>query len=195
MARIGVFGGSFNPVHNGHVIMALRAQESADLDRVMLIPAATPPHKEAADLLDPSLRLACLRAAFADLDGYDVDDREIARGDVSYTVDTLASIAADEPGADLFFILGADSVAMLPTWRDTPRLAQLATFLWVPRPGIDASVIEAVHAEIPDFSLEPVPCPVVGISGSEVRARRDAGLTLSGWVPDTVAALLGDSAG
>ncbi|NRA96684.1 MAG: nicotinate (nicotinamide) nucleotide adenylyltransferase [Planctomycetes bacterium] len=194
MARIGIFGGSFNPVHNGHVIMALRARESADLDRVMLVPAATPPHKPDVELLDSSLRLACLHAAFNDLDGCDVDARELARGDLSYTVDTLEFVAAENPEADLFFILGADSVAMLPTWRDIPRLAELATFLWIPRPGIDKSVIDAIRTEFPRLELEPVPCPLVGISASEIRARRDAGLSLAGWVPDAVADLLADSA-
>lgn len=195
MTRIGVFGGSFNPVHNGHVIMALRAREAAELDSVLLIPAATPPHKPDDPLLDSSLRVACLRTAFEELDGFAVDEREIARGGVSYTVDTLEAVASEHPGAELFFIIGGDSVAILPTWRDVARLAELATFLWIPRPGFDSSVVDATRAAVPGVRLERVPCPRLEISATEIRARLAAGLPVNGWVPDAVADLLVASLG
>ncbi len=193
MTRIGVFGGSFNPVHNGHVIMALCAREVAALDTTLIVPAALSPHKSGADMLPSSLRIACLRAAFDGLEGFTVDTREVQRGDVSYTVETLESVTRQQPGADLFCIVGGDSLESLHQWRDAPRLAQLATFLWIERPGSDPALADAARDALPGLRLQKVGCPRIEISASAVRTRRAAGLPLSGWVPDAVANLLAGS--
>lgn len=190
MSKIGVFGGSFNPVHNGHIVMGLRALEAADLDRMIVIPAAIPPHKQDAELLPSELRLRCLEAAFRDLDGFEIDTRELERGDVSYTVDTLEELRQENADAELFFVVGGDSVPNLPDWRNVERLAELATFLWIPRPGFHDSVATATRAAIPGLRLEKVPCPLLEISASEVRARLSAELSVRGWVPEGVEALL-----
>jgi len=186
MARIGIFGGSFNPVHAGHVIMALRACECARLHQMLLVPAATPPHKEPASLLPASLRTELLRLAFKDIDRCEVDEREIMRGEVSYTVETLEEIHRDRPEDELFFLLGADSLAQLPTWRRIERLAELATFLWIRRPGVPEEAALHSVASIPSLRLEPVDAPVIQIASSDIRARLAAGLSIRGLVPDAV---------
>jgi len=191
MARIGVFGGSFNPVHNGHVIMALCAREAAHLDGVLVVPAALSPHKQQREMLPSELRVACARAAFEGLEGFSVDTREVERGAPSYTVDTLTQLRRELPDDELFFILGGDALKSLPTWRDYPRLTELATFLWVRRPGPQPE--DEATRPPPGLQAEPVPCPLLEISSSAIRDRRARGLPLEGWVPSSVARLLGGS--
>ena len=134
--RIGLYGGSFNPVHAGHVGIARRAIAELALDRLLVIPAAVSPFKvgaEGAVGFSPAMRLALVRAAFADVAGAEVDDRELRRGGVSYAIDTVRAVAAEHPGAELFFIVGEDSVAGLPHWKDYGELAQLCRFVAYPR--------------------------------------------------------------
>ena len=129
--RIGLYGGSFNPVHAGHVGIARRAIAELALDRLLVIPAAVSPFKVGAGEragFSPEVRLALVRAAFADVAGAEVDDRELRRGGVSYAIDTVRAVAAEHPGAELFFIVGEDSVAGLPHWKDYGELAQLCRF-------------------------------------------------------------------
>lgn len=136
--RIGLYGGSFNPVHAGHVGIARRAIAELALDRLLVIPAAVSPFKVGAEGaaavgFSPEMRLALVRAAFADVAGAEVDDRELRRGGVSYAIDTVRAVAAEHPGAELFFIVGEDSVAGLPHWKDYGELAQLCRFVAYPR--------------------------------------------------------------
>ena len=159
MSKVGVFGGSFNPVHNGHVVMALRALESVDLDRMLVIPAGTPPHKQDDELLPSEVRLECVERAFDGLPGFEIDRRELDRGAVSYTVDTMEELHHEAPHDEWFFLIGGDSVPNLPGWRRIERLAELTTFLWVPRPGVHESVAQATRAAVPGLRLEKVPSP------------------------------------
>jgi nicotinate-nucleotide adenylyltransferase len=131
--RIGIYGGSFNPVHNGHLRVARSAVESLDLDRLIVIPASVSPFKtEKADtgVFD---RLLLARLAFNGMDRVCVDDREIRRGGVSYAVDTVGEIAGENPGAKLFFVIGEDSLEGLPRWKDYQKLRNLCSFQSFPR--------------------------------------------------------------
>ena len=129
--RIGLYGGTFNPVHLGHVGIARRAVADLSLDRLIVIPANVSPFKTEVPM--PWERVELVQAAFRDLEKTTVDLREIARGGISYAIDTVREIAAENPGAELFFIVGEDSVEGLPRWKDIDELKKLVTFKSYPR--------------------------------------------------------------
>lgn len=137
MRRIGIFGGSFDPVHSGHVGLANRAIGEFALDRLLVIPAAVSPFKAAVRENDPKVprydRLTLVRAAFNGMAKVVVDDRELRRGGVSYAIDTVCEIAAENPGTEIVFLIGEDSVADLPRWKDYDELRKLCTFKALPR--------------------------------------------------------------
>lgn len=150
--RIGIYGGSFNPVHYGHVNVARCAVADLALDRLIVVPAHVSPFKvtsaAAAGAYSPPWdRLALVRAAFADVAQAVVDLREIQRGGVSYTIDTVREIAAENPGAELFFVLGEDSVAGLPRWKDIDALRGLVTFKAYPRTKESSTEIRTLFAQ------------------------------------------------
>ena len=132
--RIGIYGGSFNPVHFGHVNVARKAIEELGLDRLIVIPANVSPFK-VGDAPHPALwdRLDLVRVAFAGVEKAEVDEREIKRGGVSYAIDTVRDIAAENQGAELFFVIGEDSVEGLERWKDIDELKRLVTFKSYPR--------------------------------------------------------------
>ena len=129
--RIGIYGGSFNPVHLGHVGIARRAIADLALDRLIVVPANVSPFKTEHPM--PWDRVALVQAAFRDMEKTDVDLREIERGGVSYAIDTVRQIAAENPDAELFFVVGEDSVEGLPRWKDIDELKRLCTFKAYPR--------------------------------------------------------------
>jgi len=133
--RIGIFGGSFNPVHSGHVGIARRAIDELSLDRLLVVPAKVSPFKTdaAALLLPDETRLLLVRAAFNGVAKASVDERELRRGGVSYAIDTVREIAAENPDAELVFLVGEDSVAGLTHWKDIDALRGLCAFRSFPR--------------------------------------------------------------
>ena len=145
--KIGIYGGSFNPVHFGHLTVAKKALETLALDRLIVIPAAVSPFKAGAGA-DPSPdRLALLKAVFECLPNTTVDDRELRRGGVSYAIDTVREIAAENPGTELVFIIGEDSVEGLPRWKDYDELLKLCTFKAFPRTPESSSEIRRLFEE------------------------------------------------
>ena len=133
--KIGLFGGSFDPVHLGHLLVAQAAVEELGLDRLFFIPAAQSPFKPENKPAPASTRLQWLRLALAGRVNCEVDDQEIRRGGVSYTVDTLRDYVKRFPNAQLFYLIGADNAAKLNEWREAGELAKLAEFVAIPRPG------------------------------------------------------------
>ena len=134
--KIGIYGGSFNPVHYGHVNLAKNAVAELSLDRLVVVPANVSPFKtESAKDAKPLPwdRLEMVRNAFAEIPEAVVDDREIRRGGVSYAIDTVRGIASENPGAELFFLVGEDSVEGLPRWKDFAELEKLVAFKSFPR--------------------------------------------------------------
>ena len=132
--RIGIYGGSFNPVHFGHVNVARKAIEDLGLDRLLVVPANVSPFKTDEKRVPlPWDRLELVKAAFAGVEKAEVDEREIGRGGVSYAIDTVREIAAENPGAELFFVIGEDSVEGLARWKDIDELRRLVTFKSYPR--------------------------------------------------------------
>ncbi len=176
--RIGVLGGTFDPVHLGHLVVASEVCAALSLDKVLFVPALRQPFKETTGHASPADRLAMCRAAVADDDRFDVSDVDILRGGVTYTVDTLADLSVDFPGAELFFIAGADSIARLSEWRHPERLMKLARFVGVSRPGYAQTALMEPHLV--------VDTPKVGVSSTEVRRRVMAGAPVRYLVPDAV---------
>ena len=149
--RIGIYGGSFNPVHCGHVRVARAAVSELALDRLIVLPAHVSPFKtdaasEKARREAPWDRLALVHAAFADVPNVVVDEREVRRGGVSYSIDTVREIAAENPGAELFFVIGEDSVAGLPRWKEIDELKKLVTFKVFPRTPESSTAIRELFA-------------------------------------------------
>ena len=133
--KLGLFGGSFDPVHIGHLLVAQAAVEELALTRLFFIPAAQSPFKPDNKPAPDAARLQLLRLALAGKTDCEVDDQEIRRGGISYTVDTLRDYARRFPQAELFYIIGLDNVAKLPEWREPVELARLTEFVAMPRPG------------------------------------------------------------
>lgn len=184
--RLGIFGGSFDPVHLGHLLVARAAVEELGLDRMFFVPAAHSPFKPENHAAPGKVRLRLLRLALAGNMRCEVDDEEIRRGGVSYTVDTLRHYSAKFPGAELFYLIGADNATKLNEWREPAALAELAEFAAVPRPGGSAATFPAPFR---GRTLKGFP---FGISSSEIRSRVKAGLPIDHLVPAAVAAAICD---
>ena len=182
--KIGIYGGSFDPVHCGHLLVAQAAMEEAGLDRLIFVPAAQSPFKPENHAAPAPARLQFLRLALAGQPQYVVDDREIRRGGVSYTVDTLREFARQFPGAQLLYLIGADNAAKLNEWREPTALAALAEFLAVPRPSRGPAIFPAPFR---GRTLKGFP---FGVSSSEIRARVKAGRPIGNLVPAPVAAAI-----
>jgi nicotinate-nucleotide adenylyltransferase len=185
--KIGIYGGSFDPVHLGHVLVAQAAIEELGLDRLFFIPVAQSPFKLGANLAPGAVRLRLLRLALAGRKCCEVDDQEIQRGGISYTVDTLREYARRFPRARLFYIIGADNAAKLNEWRQADELATLADFVAVPRPGGSDAVFP------PPFRGHTLKGFPFGLSSTEIRQRLKAGLPVETMVPPFVAEAIRDS--
>lgn len=192
MERIGILGGTFDPVHRAHMMIAAVAREAAMLDRVMLMPAGRPPHKETRTLSSTTDRLAMARLAAAEA-GYEVSDLEITTPGVDYTVDTLRALRRIYPRDRLYFIIGGDSLMALDQWYCPQELLELAAFVAVYRPGNSITELAARReALLERFGGEIVlaSCAGMDISSTALRERAARGEDLSPWVPDAVAAYI-----
>ena len=181
MQRIGLFGGTFDPVHLGHLLVAQAAREELELERLFFIPAAQSPFKPDSSPTSSAERLRLLRLALAGKSWCEIDEQELQRGGVSYTINTLRDFHQRFPGAKIFYLIGGDHVQKLPAWRDAEELARLAEFVVVPRPG---------QTEIPfpkPFHGRALKGFPLGVSASEIRARVKASLPIDHLVPATVA--------
>ena len=175
--RVGIFGGTFDPVHVGHLAIANAALESVPLDRVVFVLARRSPLKERGPVAGEADRLAMLELAVAGEPRFSVSRIELERDGPSYTVDTLESFA----GADeLFLILGGDAIAELPRWKDPDRIARLATLVVAERPGAPSAPNHG------SSSLLVFDAPRIDISARELRARAARGRSLRYLVPDPV---------
>jgi nicotinate-nucleotide adenylyltransferase len=178
--RLGVYGGSFDPVHLGHLLVAENCREQRKLDEVWFIPAATSPHKTHAAPAEAHHRLEMLKLAIGGYEPFRVSTLEIDRGGVSYTVDTLETLHAEDPNRELFLILGADALEDLPTWKDPGRVCELAIPLVVRRayaPDPDFSVLANLmsHERIVAAQDAQVNMAPIGIASSDIRRRIAAG--------------------
>ena len=185
--RIGLFGGSFDPVHCGHLLVAQAALEELDLVRLFFIPAAQSPLKPPNAHAPAVERLRLLRLALAGQTRCEIDAQEIRRGGISFTIDTVRDYAGRFPGAELLYLIGADNVPQLPAWRESASLADLVEFVVVPRPG------EAPPTAPPSFRVRVLQGFPMAVSSSLVRARVQARQPVEGLVPPAVAEAIRNS--
>ena len=181
MQCIGLFGGSFDPVHLGHLLVAQAVIEELGLDRLFFIPAAQSPFKPENKPAVAVSRLQLLRLALAGKTNCEIDEQEIRRGGVSYTIETLRDYARRFPKVELFYLIGADNVAKLQEWREANELARLAQFVVIPRPGQ-----APVNFPSP-FRGRMLKGFLFDVSSSQIRARVKAGLPIDHLVPPFVA--------
>ncbi|HEX7979227.1 MAG TPA: nicotinate-nucleotide adenylyltransferase [Gemmatimonadaceae bacterium] len=178
--RLGVYGGSFDPPHLGHLLPVIDAAEQLDLDGVRFVPASNQPLKVGRASASPADRLAMTERLVQGIPGFSVDPAEIDRPGLSYTVDTLAGLAEANPGAELFLLLGADAYALFEQWREPARVRALATIVVMVRG--DTTLTPSATGEVQVLQSRRV-----DISSTELRARVRDGRTIRGFVPDAVA--------
>jgi nicotinate-nucleotide adenylyltransferase len=193
--RIGVYGGSFDPVHNGHLLAAEAAREQAGLGRVIFVPAAASPHKPNVALASGADRLAMLELATAGHDAFSVSSLELDRGGTSYTVETLGALAEAHPGHQLVMILGPDSLAGFATWREPHLIASLAEIVPVERDELDdleaiavsGGLAQAVGVDMAALILaRRVRMPAIGIRATTIRRAIAAGRSIRFQTPRAV---------
>ncbi len=207
--KIGIFGGTFNPIHNCHLRIAKEVWRRMKLDRVVFVPSGHPPHKPEEQLQPPKDRLAMVRLAIADFPYFDFSDQEISRSGKSYAIETLEVFKQQYPAAEIFFILGIDAFLELDSWRDAERLIQICHFVVVSREGfsfrqleklkrpvqIDPATLLALDRgqikkkEIPlkaGKTLFLLKLPYCSISSTQVRERLRARQDMKNLLPDAV---------
>lgn len=185
---LGILGGTFDPVHMGHLHMAEAVYERMGLEQVMFIPAYVPPHKVGAYFASAKDRYAMTELAVSAYPHFTVSDLELRRSGVSYTIDTVRQLSGIYKDKQLYFIIGADSVAQLHTWNNIDELLGLATFVAAGRPGYEGvkeQVVEKLGQRLAD-KIVLLDTPKYDISSTDIRARIHEGTGLQGLVPQVV---------
>lgn len=195
--RLGVFGGTFDPVHLGHLISAEQCREQAKLDGVLFVPAARPPHKLGHELIRFDQRVEMLQLAIAGHPVFRIDEIEKNRPGPSYTYLTLEELRQRHAGAELYLIVGADSLNDLPQWVQPRRILELATLLVVPRPGWEMAELDslqqalALPADFP-LRLQMIHAPLIDIASRDIRQRIAQGRSVRYLIPRAVEAYIAD---
>ncbi len=190
--RVGLYGGSFDPIHVGHLIAARAARERFELDRMILIPCAQPPHKPAGDLTDASHRLAMARLAVEDEPGLEVSDCEVGRAGPSYTIDTVEAFREQlGPTTTLVWLIGADTLGELASWHRVDELVDACQIVIAPRPGWESPDVTSLRGRLRDEQIERlrdglIDTPRIDVSASDVRRRVARGLSIRWMVPGPV---------
>lgn len=188
-----MLGGAFNPPHTGHLLLAQEARWALELSEVVLMTTGEAPHKEIEDDPGAEMRLEMTRLAATTSDGVEASEIEVERDGPSYTYETLELLAEQNPGREIWFVLGADMAAGLGSWKDPERVVELARLAVVPRPGVGMAAVTsslerlgaAERAEILDM-------PLCGVSSTLIRERAAAGRPLRYLVPDPVVELIAE---
>ncbi len=187
--KIGVLGGTFDPIHNGHIVVAEEARARLDLAEVLFVPAGQPWLKEDSPILVAEHRVQMIRLAIAEQPYFKLSTMEIDRAGPSYTVDTITELQAQiSAGDELFFILGWDSLAQLPQWKEPSRLIKACRLVAVPRPGYSLPDLKFMEPKVPGLSQRVILMdkPEIDISAVAIRDRIAKGLSISHLVPEPV---------
>ncbi|MGC8669459.1 MAG: nicotinate-nucleotide adenylyltransferase [Chthonomonadales bacterium] len=184
--RLGILGGTFDPIHHAHLFIGEEARVRFGLDRVLFVPNRTPPHKCEPDLTPEAHRFAMVELAVASNPRFSASRVELDRPGPSYTVDTLRILKEEYPAAEFYFISGLDAVAEMGSWKEPLAIAKLSTIVAIGRPGFDAE--NALAALPPDLRLriEVIASPLMAISSTLLRERVQAGLPIRYLTPDPV---------
>lgn len=189
LVRLGVFGGTFDPPHIGHLVIAEQAMGQLGLDRVLFVPVGVPPHKLAEAVTPAEVRLEMVRAAVAGNPGFAISDMEVRRAGPSFTVDTLCTLRTCRPDDEVFCLIGSDSAVQLHTWHDPGRLYRMATFAVVMRPGWPSAQLDTWLATQPP-AMRPrfriVEVPLLAVASRDLREAAAAGRSIRYLVPEAV---------
>ena len=190
--RLGIFGGSFDPVHFGHLLLAEYCREQAKLDEVWFLPAAVPPHKQSRELTADRHRVEMLRLAIGGHEQFVLRTDEIDRGGVNYTYETLERVHEDHSDDELFFLMGADSLQDLPRWRKPERVCELAIPVVVARHGSPPVNFDTLRDLVTPQRLHQirghlVEMPLIELSSTDIRARVQRGHSIRYQTPAAVA--------
>lgn len=185
--RIGVFGGTFDPIHVGHLLLASELHHALELERVLFMPASRPPHKTDQEISDDCHRFAMVRLAVAEDPRFAVSQVELERDGPSFTADTLEALERQLTDVTLVFLMGEDSLRDLPTWHEPERILAHATLGVAARPDVDVD-LSSITDVLPSARgrIELVPTPEIAISSSDIRARIKDGRPISYHVPPAV---------
>jgi nicotinate-nucleotide adenylyltransferase len=196
IAKVGMLGGTFDPIHAGHLALARSAREQLGLERILVVPAGRPPHKLRRTITPPEDRLAMVELAIAGEAGLVASRIEIDRAGPSFTIDTAAELVAgaarEARPIELTIILSAESFADLPSWHEPDALLRVARIAVAPRPGHPAPTPEWLDVRLPGFAdrIDVLDGPHLDVSASDIRARIAAGRSIGGLVPAPVAAYI-----
>lgn len=195
--RVGIFGGTFDPVHTGHLILAEQAREQGRLDEVWFVPAPRPPHKDEPDLTRFEQRVEMLALALAGNPAFRIDELEKERSGPSYTVDTLAELRRRHPSHEFFLLVGSDTLADLPHWHEPVRVLEQAGLLVTARPGSAVPTVEQLRVQLPmpgesPMRLQVVETPQIDISSRDLRRRAATGRSLRYFLPRSVECYIHD---
>ncbi len=191
MDRVGILGGTFDPPHMGHLILAQYAFDALKLDQLLFVPAANPPHKQGDTKLSVEHRLAMLQLAIADNSQFSMSRVDVDRPGPHYSVDMLRILHSEYPQSDLYFVMGGDSLRDLPKWYQPDQVIRLCKFAVMRRPQADIS-IDMHHDLLPELAgrLVIIDVPLIDISSSAIVARSSSGLSIRYLVPDAVLAYI-----
>ncbi|MBX3180602.1 MAG: nicotinate-nucleotide adenylyltransferase [Candidatus Hydrogenedentes bacterium] len=183
--RIGVFGGTFDPIHTTHVAIGRAALRHKNLDRVLFVVSADPPHKGGDEITPADTRYAMVEAALANEPGLEPCDLELHREGPSYTADTVRALRERYPGAEFYLIIGQDALLDLPKWRSPEAILSEVRLLVLPRPGFNGALPESLEGQ-----YELLPFDLSDLSSTQVRERIAAGQSTGGALPDAVRSLV-----
>jgi nicotinate-nucleotide adenylyltransferase len=191
VAKVGLFGGSFDPIHCGHLLVAEQAREQLGLDGVVFVPGNRPPHKLGKRLAPPADRLRMVALAVEGHPGFEASDVELGRDGPSYTIVTVQQLGAAHPDWQVYFLIGADTLPELPTWYHVAELADLCQFAVFGRPGSSLDDTQALRGTLSDRQIAAIrrhsfAIPLMGVSSTDVRRRVREGRSIRYLVPEPV---------
>lgn len=187
--KIGIMGGTFNPIHNGHLLIAEHAHDQFNLDEVWIMPAGIPPHKQNMDILSKDIRCELIEEAIKDVSYFRLDRREVDSTEISYTYRTLTKMKNENPSNEYYFIMGGDSIAYFDKWKETGTILNLATVLVAVRDDVDATKVEEHINRIKSQfsgSIYQIITPSFNVSSAEIRKRIKENQSIRFLVPDGV---------
>ncbi|MGI6434308.1 MAG: nicotinate-nucleotide adenylyltransferase [Syntrophomonadaceae bacterium] len=187
--KLAVMGGTFDPVHYGHLIAAEHARVEVGIDKVIFIPAGTPPHKDVTEVSEWEHRCRMLQLAIADNPAFELSSLEVRRPGFSYTIDTIRCLQSVFPNSRIYFIMGADALLTIDTWKDYLQLTVLCRFIVVTRPNFIIQRSHPVLAALPDEwwqHMKQVEIPALDISSTDIRQRVAGKKTIKYLLPDQV---------
>ena len=187
--KVGIMGGTFDPIHNGHLIIAEYSRNVLDLEKVIFIPTGNPPHKRLNRITEKTNRLEMTKLAILTNPSFEFSDLEIAREGITYSIDTILSLKKDCPQDEFYFIIGSDSLFEIQNWKDHDKLLTICNFVVFERGELEDKKISEKIEELKDTynsNIFKIHCPLIEISSTEIRNRVSTGLSIKYLVPEII---------